>query len=195
MKGDRGEGGGVVLSFWLTREAGTRGGDRGRQKLGLPGGFGQFLFRVYTKRVQEHKTNMVTRAMYANTVAGVIRCAGFQEGQARGEEKWDWIREVANGGGGRTGIEDLSLWRWMLGSNGSSSLSSRRAVAVVVAVVVVVMVVAEVAGGHSSVPSKRPSLWPRYNAKKIIHTWHSPAAVSRVITNKIFQQEKIFTCL
>lgn len=79
---------GAVLSFWLTGEADTGGGDRGGQKLGVSGGFGQFLFRVYTKRVQEHKTNMAMTAVCANTVAEVIRCAGFQEGQARDEEMW-----------------------------------------------------------------------------------------------------------
>lgn len=51
--------GGVVLSFCLTGEAGTGGGGRRRQKLGVSGGFGQFLFRVYTKRMQDRYDDCV----------------------------------------------------------------------------------------------------------------------------------------
>ena len=49
--------GGVVLSFGVAGEAGAGRRERWRQKLGGSWGRGRFTFRVYTKRVQECKTN------------------------------------------------------------------------------------------------------------------------------------------
>lgn len=58
----------------MTGEAGTGGGDRGRQKLRVSGGLGH-LFRVYIKHVQECKRNMAM-TVSANTFAEVCGISG-----------------------------------------------------------------------------------------------------------------------
>lgn len=84
IQGERSSGGqrrkgagirGLVLSFGVAGDEGTGRGDRWRQKLGGSRGCGRFTFRVYTKRVQECKTNFffAMTVMCINMGAEVIK--------------------------------------------------------------------------------------------------------------------------